>query len=477
MDNFGDNDNKPNQATQLVNLINQYPVSYDQDNRVFIRIAVKGHVENWEIGTKKFEEWLSHQYFIEYARTANKSSLGDAVTALRGKAQHEGLLQHTFLRCAKDDSGYYLDLANPQWAIVHVEPGRWTGKGHCDAMFYRNDSTQQLPLPRHNGTIDPLWECVNIPEKDQLLVVAFLIDSLRPDTHHPLLVFDGEQGSAKSTTQQRLKELIDPSAMLLRTEPNKPQDLYVAAANDYVLSYNNLSHLKRAMQDALCCLSTGSTFATRALYTNNSEVVVNFMRPVMINGIGTLVTQQDLLERSIYIELPTIDGSARRTDRELNSTFAARRGDILGGLLNVMAKALAILPTVASDNLPRMADFCLLGRSIAVAMGRDAKDFDRSYADNQRRAIEKGLDSCPIYPALVKLIANSPLGFYDNYIGLLQRLERHLDYRPDNWPKSPKALASLLKRQAPALRKIGVSVIMDPKRYEDGYRVGIDRIP
>ena len=170
-------------------------------------------------------------------------------------------------------------------------------------------------------------------------------------------------------------------------------------------------HLTSEDQDALCCLATGGTYAARALYTNNQEVVVNIKRPVIMNGIGSLVTAQDLLERSLYFELPIIGEADRQGERELINRFEAQQAVILGGLLNTMAKALAAIPHIPLNNLPRMADFAQLGRAVAYTMGLECSEFDRQYADNQRRALEKGLDACAIYPALVSMLKDSPQGF------------------------------------------------------------------
>lgn len=467
---------KPSQATKLIGLVDKFPVFTDQDNRAFIEVNVGGHTENWEIASSTFQDWLSHQYFLSNRQVTTNSSISDAIKALKGRAMFDGNHRTTFLRAAKTATGYWIDIGDPGWTSIHIESGQWTAKQSSDANFYRKESTKPMVLPRHNGSIEPLWECVNIPEHERLLIITYLIECLRPDTNFPVLIFDGEQGSAKSTTQQCLKEILDPSATPLRVAPRKEQDLFFAAANDYLLSYNNLSYLSPEQQDALCCLSTGGSYAARALYTNNQEVVVSIQRPVVMNGIGALVTAQDLLERSLYIDLPIIEESQRRTDGELTKHIEENRPVILGGLLNIMSKALKILPEIPDDNLPRMADFTLLGRAVAIVTGKDASDFDDCYNKNQRQALEKGLDNSPIYPSLKLLITNYPQGFLGNHFELLQILDRYVDYKPANWPKTPKALGAMLKREAAAFRKVGINIVKDGRRTENGYRVAIDRL-
>ena len=52
--------------------------------------------------------------------------------------------------------------------------------------------------------------------------------------------------------------------------------------------------------------------ARRKKLTDSEESIIEAKRPVIINGIDNLVTAQDLLDRTIHIEL------SRITERKLN---------------------------------------------------------------------------------------------------------------------------------------------------------------
>src|SRR5262249_187780 len=70
--------------------------------------------------------------------------------------------------------------------------------------------------------------------------------------------------------------------------------------------------------DALCRLSTGGGFSTRELYSDSDEKIFDSMRPVILNGIGDIVTMPDLLDRCIVLQLPIIPEHKRRQESELN---------------------------------------------------------------------------------------------------------------------------------------------------------------
>jgi hypothetical protein len=70
------------------------------------------------------------------------------------------------------------------------------------------------------------------------------------------------------------------------------------------------------MQDALCIAATGGGAATRTLFTNDEETVLKVKRPVIINSIPRVITAQDLTDRALCIELPTIE---YREELEINA--------------------------------------------------------------------------------------------------------------------------------------------------------------
>jgi hypothetical protein len=466
---------QPSQASKIMELVSHHTLFHNQLGLTFIEIYEKGHTENWLLDDDRFYQRISYQYYLKYGGTVPNSAIKDAITTLKGQALHEGKCRNTSIRTAHLDDKYYIDLCDTDWVSIEICADSWTLIPKPPVAFCRSVVSHPLPRPKGHSDLEPLWGLINIPEQARILIVTYLLDCLRPNTHYPILVLEGEQGSAKSTTQRNLKMLIDPSGNLLRVPPKKIEDVFVGTANDHILSFNNVSHLSADLQDALCCFSTGGTYAARSLYTNSQESVINVLCPIMLNGIGGLVTRQDLMERCIYLDLLSIDTGARRTDTELDGQFEALRPELFGALLDLMVNALRILPDVPRDNLPRMADYCLLGRAVAIALGHEPSHFDKMYTQNQLAALERGLESCSIYPALLSLLDKQHLGFSGNFEKLLNRLNEFRNIEIVGWPKSSKALSTLLKRQAPALRKIGIDIQFDSRRRQDGYYLSIQR--
>jgi len=474
---FEEKEGKKNISTQLVEMVSHYELFHDDFNKGYIALTQNGHIENWPLDGDMLKSWLAHQYYENHKIVPSKSALGDAISTLRGQAQFKGARCQVYNRVAKYGGIYYIDLGDTEWTCVEFHNGNWTVCPKAPVRFIRGPASHAMTIPKREGDIASLWSFLNIKNKgDQLLVLTWMLDSLRSDTDYPLLIIEGEQGSAKSSTQKRIKALIDPSAMELRTNFKKSQDVVIASQNDHLLSYNNLSYLNPEMQDVLCNLATGGNFGTREFYTNMGEVMVDIRRPVVMNGISGLVSAQDLSERCIHLELPPIPDCFRESATELEAKFSNSYPSLLGNLFDLFASALEELPAVVTDSKPRMADFYRLGIAVARVLGLNDEDFIEAYRGNQALGVRKGLESSPVAIALEAFMEDRITGFSGNLKRLLEQLYR---YRPDEslgWPKSAKGLKSALQRQQSAFRKIGVSIYFDSKRQSDGYHVFIEKL-
>jgi hypothetical protein len=377
---------------------------------------------------------------------------------LAGIGLHDGESVEVHIRCAALGDGYVVDLGEPgkSRAIV-VRPGGWTVTEHHGAMFTRPDSMKPLPEPVGGGSLDALWPLVNVPESSRLLVTTWLLDSMRPDTPFPLLEAIGEQGSAKSGLQKLLKRLIDPSAIELRSAPRGGEDVFVGAAQGWLLAYDNVSHLSGEMQDVLCRVASGATFATRKLYTNAEESAIRAKRPVSLNGIGASITAQDLVDRAISLELPVIED--RREAAGIEGEFDRLHPELLGALLDLFAKALAIVPSISieKDRRPRLLEFAMLGCAVAEAMGKPADDFLAEFETMRAESIGRTLDASPVAVALLEFLE----GRSDREGERTAKQWYESLTKPDGaeaWPRSPKGFSDALRRAAPALRTMGIHV-------------------
>ena len=88
-----------------------------------------------------------------------------------------------------------------------------------------------------------------------------------------------------------------------------------------MLAFDNLSFIDGTLADAMCRISTGAGFATRTLYTDTDETIIEVQRPQIVNGIPDLAERPDFADRSIVMTLRPLADGAHITEREFWSRF------------------------------------------------------------------------------------------------------------------------------------------------------------
>ena len=481
-----DKQGRISKADMLIELVrDRGSFFHNADDEVFVSFQVDHidkttgeaeglHFETWDIRSKGFKNWAAYLFFSTHNTTPGDTAISEAIDTLSGVGQFEGDEIEVNLRYGFHDSKIYVDLGCEHWKIIEIstEGYRVIDSQNAPVKFIRNSLLRPLPQPESDGNISLIWKHLNIKSKDsRILILAWLLESMRANRPYPILEIGGEQGSAKSTFQKRLREIIDPNKVNLRTAPRSVEDIFVGTRNNHVISYENLSHLSANTQDAFCIIALGGGDATRKLYSTSEEEAWEAMRPIMINGISQLATRPDLADRTIALELPQV--KTYITEAKLKESWDKDLPLILGALYQLMSATLKELPSIHIDKPPRMADFARLGQAMLNTHGSD-ESFTEIYMRNRDRVVLRAIESSPVAQAIVNLI-DRDIFYKGTKKGLMSRL---LINKPDYydksaWPKSERGLGDSLRRLAPALRVQGIQIIEDKKRHKDGYHVHI----
>ena len=304
---------------------------------------------------------------------------------------------------------------------------------------------------------------VNLPNgASWRLFVAWLLAALRPGFPFPILLVNGEQGSAKSTLCRMARALVDPNQAALRRPPKEDRDLMIAAQNAWLVAFDNLSGMSAALCDALCALATMSGFACRQLYTDDGEKLFHGMRPIMANGIEDLAGRPDVQDRAVLLTLEEIPEDDRQDEKTLWTSFEEARPRLLGALCDAVVCGLRRLPEVKIARLPRMADFALWAEACAPSFGWQPGQFLADYNANRAAASAATVADSLITAPLGSLLTMG-MGRWHGTVGALwEQLENRLDdssKRSPAWPRTPRGLAGMLRRLTPALRRSGVVVV------------------
>jgi hypothetical protein len=464
------------QTQVLIELAADAELFHTSEGEAFASLPVGGHREVWPLKSRSCRRWLIRAFYKRAGKPPSSQALQDALALLEAKAQFDSPVTEIFIRIAPHRDGIYIDLCNERWEAVEITSKGWDIVPNPPVQFRRSKGMQPLPYPTRGGSVLPLRSLINTGnDKNWILLLSWLVAACRPQGPYPLLILQGEQGSAKSTTAKLLRRIIDPATAPLRTPPRDERDLLIAANNSWVVAYDNLSGIQQWLSDGLCRLATGGGFSTRELYTDTDEVILDLTRPVILNGIDHLAERPDLADRAIFLNLPHIEETARRDEAELFTAYERERPYILGALFTAVSVALASLPEVRLPRKPRMADFAMLATAAESALGFQDGAFMNAYSGNRAEAVQETLDSDPVTAAIVALIDEGREGKWTGTAGdLLKDLEKTVEDRVKKlpaWPKTPRGISSRLRRLAAFLRESGIEITFHDQKGTGGRRL------
>jgi len=452
---------RPNSTEILLGLCEDIELFHTADSDAYALIDEDSALKTFQIRKAEFKSWLTKQFFERQGKAPPAQALQDTINTLAARAEHEGEEREIFLRTCKQGNTIYVDLANSRWEVVMITPAGWRVLKQSPIRFRRTKSMLALPKPEPDGNLTDLTRLLNISVSDWPLVQAWILACFNSEIPYPVLCLSGQQGTSKSTTAKTLRSLVDPNKAPIRSAARSERDLFISAENNWILPFDNLSRISPSMSDSLCRLSTGGAFSTRQLYADGEEAIFNARRPVIITGIEEVVTQADLLDRSLLVELEPIAPEDRITETEFNARLEEIYPSVIGIIFDLLALGLSNEPNTKLQSPPRMADFATWAHA-CCSSPEQGDEFLAAYNENLLRGSRLTLESDPVAMAIIKTVdANG--GQWSGTISNLSEILSSPLYslRNSDLVNSPKALGGYVKRIIPALKAIGIEVTND----------------
>lgn len=461
----GEEKKKDTKTTQIIKMaLADFELFHDKDLKAYATVQREKHRETFPLRSKAFRTCLAGRFWEQSGEGIGGQILQDALGTLEGHAIHGGPCRPVYVRLAAYNETIYLDLGSDSYEVVEITSGGWRVLGNQNVVKFRRPSGMAaLPYPKAGASIEALRKYINLANaEDWPILVGFIIMCMNPWGPYPILSFTGEQGSAKSTGQKVIKAIADPSTAPLRSLPKETRDLAIHSMNSHVLAYDNLSDIPGAMSDALCRQATGSGFATRTLYSDDEETIIDTKSPLMMNGIENVVRRHDLADRSIIINLAVIPDEKRIPEADFWGHFEDDAPEILGAILAAVSGALANHKTVKLPRVPRMADFAIWVTAAEAALGWGDGAFLKAYSINRREVTALTLDADQVGCAVKVFMERRSFEAWEgSSTELLDALDGQTDDRTRKgkyWPRSANSFSGKVKRSATSLRAEGIEV-------------------
>ena len=284
----------------------------DQFESAFATVLINGHSETLPIHRSiKFERWVCGTYYKETGRTIGSEVLNQVCTTLEARAIFDGDTKPLELRVSKDlddELTYYYDLTNPLWEVVKISVDGWSVEqsDKVPVMFRRRSSQRAQAYPGRSkeypdDIFDQFFNLVNISNDEgmRLVIKCYIIALFIPEISKAGLWYMVHRVLAKTAFNELIKSLVDPSPLLTLKPPRDEDRLVQQLFHNYIAYYDNVTYIKSWLSDALCRATTGTAESKRALYTDDDDILYQFIRCVGVNGIN-LAGKQIRLTRQIH---------------------------------------------------------------------------------------------------------------------------------------------------------------------------------
>lgn len=394
-------------------------------------------------------------------KVLKKDQADAAAGLLTMRARQAGVHHVSALRVGEHGGAIYIDLGTPDGAAVEVDATDWRVVAEPPVRFVRG-SRGTLPMPQRGGTLATFKKHFNLSTDDLLRAVGFMIGAFSPTGPYPILMVNGDPGSAKSSLGDKVLSITDPPHQFKsgRTSFNtKEQDLHIAAQGVHVMCFDNVSHFSSASADILCRIATGGASGSRKLYTNDQYQQFEVIRPIVLSSIGLPSSRSDLLDRSMVITAEPL--SRRRTERVVQAEFFSDRPKLFGVLLSCVSASLrnqAAVDAAVDEGgltLPRMADFATFVEGAGEVLGLPIGGFSALLSEGQSATQMEAVMGLPVGAALIEYFSRSSaeplIGSASNVLETLKDVHG----KDHAWPHSNR-LNSTMQRLSLGLNSLGI---------------------
>ena len=238
-----------------------------------------------------------------------------------------------YRRIGKDGDAYRIDLGDRNRYCARADAHGVTVVPSGDAVFSRGKGYGELPMPVMPTDAAEAWDFVQplflgIPNHERVPLLALMVEGLRSDTPHSILILVGQEGSGKSMAAERCVMAIDPFIGKLPSVAHSERGFYSAAQTRHTLVMDNLSMpLPGTLEDALCRSSCGAAIMVPELYQTAESRTLRLFVKWIITGISNQIRQADTLDRAwvIRVEKP----NSYRSPEALRAEFKSAQGRVL----------------------------------------------------------------------------------------------------------------------------------------------------
>lgn len=341
----------------ILNILDDYPKYIDENNIPYIFIGNNSYTLN----STEFKQELQSICFdnnINYTTTL----INKVVGILSSKIRKDANKLELDYRITKDINGDFLYQLTKDEMVVINENGYKIAPILKPTFKVDNTFTNQAK-PSNEPSMKRILDILNLNEEDKKLLQVLIISLFIPDIQKASLVLASPTGTGKSTITDIIKRIVDPTPNKKVKAPKSLNELEQIISKSYLPCFDNIDYISTEQSNVLCRAITGDTHIK---YEKNKTITSSYTRPIILNGIKCPVYKEDLIDRLVIIEPPTIITPLTR--EEIDKIIDEELPNVLAYIFNTLSKAKDIYKDLQIDIVDRMADWYKWAYAIAEAI-------------------------------------------------------------------------------------------------------------
>ncbi len=466
--------------------------SFNSHSSVYAIIKINENYRVLFLGSTECRQWLLSEYRKYSGKVHGKDLYKNVLSVIIAESiTNQITIEKINNRiCFVDDEIFY-NLCNDDYEIVKINKNGYSIiQNSLENPLFRRKSN---PLPqvkplynkKHKNPLNELVELLRIPIENRQLFIIHLIAFFFEKIPIPIMIFQGEAGSAKSTITGTVKKIIDPSPENRNSMPDNIDDANIHFFNRYLTNFDNISYIENIMSDNMCKAITGFTHNKRELYSDDGEIILTIKARIILNGITPNVDQTDLIDRSIFYESRHIPKNEKITEQEFDKKLDSLLPYIQNQIFTILSKTLKNYSSMELEikEKERMADFTVIGECISRELGYDKFSFIESYKKNLSLHSFNAVESYPIVNIILDITREQGKDFEISIYDLYKKITSHAYENGINtkskyskFPQSEKAVTNQITRLQSTFRNLGIEITSSrygprDKKFKRGTRI------
>ena len=335
----------------------------------------------WDVlksDSKKLARLVADEHRRRYGESPYGHYVESSLQAYESRAEKK-TADRVWRRIGFADGVLWIDLNGPKHRLYRIAPNS-NGPSvpyspDMNLLFERHGAEMPEPEYADGRWLEKFCDLLGIQDNLREIFCVHLCHLFCIHQETPPMAFSGPPGSGKTVAGTLVRDLVNPVGPrnAAWAMPKGRKDLNDALSYSPVVLFDPVSRIGRSTGDALCAACDGGGFLR---YDPKRAIPVPFghVRILLAVQDDCAIKSPSLASRILRYEMRQ-PSSRWRPRVDIEAEFGRMRPHLYHEIFGVLSRALG--ETDGGPANTRMADFGVMGRSIARAMGHDGESVGR----------------------------------------------------------------------------------------------------